>query len=377
MRLPNFCGGTCPEYSLNANAERTRNLYPHVIGGGLPKASPVLYKIPGLALFASFSGDKTDSFEINGRCFVATDHFYEVLSDGTTTDYGAIATDANPATWASNGEGGQDVMLTSGGNGYSFSLDTNTFALIADPDFPQGNALMCDFVDGFFVVLNAVTGQFQLCALEDGADWDALDIGQPSQNADRVVALICENRQIWLFGSKTTSIWYNSGALDFPFQPVQNILGVGIAAPFTAKRLDNTVVWLGRSEQGAGVVYRASQGAPQRISTHALETIWATYSTMEDAVAYTEVFNGHAFYHLYFPAADDAPNNDNAVTWTYDVSTNLWHERALWNTEDATWHPYVGWSHVYAFERHLIGDRRTGALYRQSADLYDFTLVDV
>jgi hypothetical protein len=377
MRLPNFCGGSCPEFSVNVNAERTRNLYPHLVGGGLPKSNPVLYRIPGLQLFAQLTGDTTDAFEINGRLVAATDHFYEIDSAGTATDYGAIATDANPATLSSNGDGGDQVMLTAGGEGYIFNLSTNTFTIISDPDFPSGSAKMADFIDGYFAVLNGDDGTFQLCALENGAAWDALDIGQPSQNADRVSALVCHDRQIWLFGRTTTSTWYNSGNADFPFQPTSNILPVGIVAPFTAKRLDNTIVWLGRSEQGAGVCYRATQGSPQRISTHALEAIWSTYDTMEDAIAYTELWNGHAFYHLYFPAAIDAPENDNAVTWTYDASTNLWHERALWNEDTGVWSPYVGRSHVYAFEKHLIGDRRTGALYAQRADLYDLTLVTV
>jgi hypothetical protein len=236
---------------------------------------------------------------------------------------------------------------------------------------------MCGFVDGYFVVLNSETGTFQLSELEDGLVWDPLDIAQVSTASDKVVSMICNDRQIKLFGGVTTTSWYNSGNADFPFQPVNSVMQQGIVAPFTACRADNTVLWLGKNEHGAGVFFRESQGTPQRVSTHAMEQIWASYETLVDAETYVEQWNGHVFIHLWIPSAEDATDNDNAVTWVYDVATNLWHEQALWNTETAEWAPMVGRCHMHAFEKHLIGDRRTGALYEQRADLYSFSLVTV
>jgi hypothetical protein len=384
VRLPNFCGGSCPEASVNASAERTRNLYPHVIAGGQPPNNPILYRIPGLRTFATLGGDSTRGcLEINGRAFaVAGDTFYEIASDGTETAYGpAVMEDDNPATLSSNGTAGDQIFVTSGGYGYIFDLTANTITEIADSDFPQGEAKMGAFVDGYFVVLNSTTGAFQLSALEDGTAWDALDVGQVSTSSDLVKALIVHDRQIWLFGGSTTSIWYNSGNSAFPFEPINNILHQGIVGDgWSAQRMDNTVFWVGKNEHGAGVLYRGQQGAPQRVSTHAIEQIWNGYTSIDDCVAYTEQWLGHSFYHLYIPDAADAADNDNAVSWVYDASVPAqlsWHERALWNTSNATWSPMVGRCHMYAFGKHLIGDRRTGALYEQRADLYHLELVTV
>jgi hypothetical protein len=379
VRVPGFCGGSCPEASLNASAERSRNIYPHIIGGGTPPSNPVMYRIPGLALFVALTGGITRGcFEINGRAFAAAgDKIYEVASTGVATLLGTVDSDDDPVTWASNGTAGGQVMFTSGGTGYILNLAAATITAITAAGFPQGNAKMCGFVDGYFVVLNSVTGAFQISALDNGLVWDALDIGEVSTHSDKVVALITNDRQIWLFGGQTTSIWYNNGDDLFPFAPINLVLQQGIEAPYSAARADNTVFWVGKNEHGARVLYRGQQGTPLRVSTHAIEHIWTSYETLSDAVAYVEQWEGHVFYHLYIPSAEDAPDNDNAVSWVYDVATKQWHERALWSTTTGEWSPAVGRCHMHVFEKHLIGDRRTGALYEQRTNYYTFELVTV
>jgi hypothetical protein len=374
MRIPGFCGGSCTELSTNVNAERTVNLYPHLVGGGTPQAQMVLYRVPGMALWSTLSGSSTRATYTNAgstgneRLFaVAGTVFYEINNNGTATNRGAVQADTNPATICSNGTNGGQLFICSGSRGYIFTLATNTLTEIADVDFPQAQAVMGAFTDGYFVVLNETTGAFQFSGLFDGAAWNALDVALVSQVPDQVQALLTLDRQLWLFGRENTSIWYNSGDPDSPFQPTQSLIQHGIQAPWTAQRIDNTILWLGQSEGGGKVVYRAQgQSAPQRVSTHALEHIWQELGgTLDDAIAYTELFNGHPFYVLQ-PMT-------GTVTWVYDVSTNLWHERALWDTETGTYSPDLGRCHAYAFGKHLVGDRRSGAIYEEKASLYDVT----
>ncbi|MFE1676613.1 hypothetical protein ACFMJE_18460, partial [Acinetobacter baumannii] len=68
------------------------------------------------------------------------------------------------------------------------------------------------------------------------------------------------------------------------------------------------------------IVYRAVGYTGKRISTHAIEYAIQSYSTITDAIAFTYQQEGHSFYVLTFPTADK--------TWVFDVSTELWHERA-------------------------------------------------
>jgi hypothetical protein len=69
---------------------------------------------------------------------------------------------------------------------------------------------------------------------------------------------------------------------------------------------------------------------------------------------------------FYWVVCDDLP-----WTWVYDVSEQLWHKRAIWNTDTAVWMPYVAGSHMFAFGKHLVGDRATDTIYELSSAFYD------
>jgi len=373
MRLPGFVGPTYQSLSPNADDERCINLYPEMIESGAGKNTVVLYGTPGLRYVARLGFTTSVAptralLEINGRCFaVANDHFFEITYNAVTgvwtaITHGLVAVDGNPATMATNGTGGNQIFITSGGLGYIFNLATDMLTAISDVDLQQP-VIQAEFVDGYFIALHGTTGQFQISTLEDGFQWDALDVQQVSQSSDKVLAMLVDVRQIWLFGGRTTAVWYDSGNADFPFEPTQTLFHVGILAPFTAQRLGGGVYWLGQTEDGGPALYRALQGAPQRVSTHAVEYQWSKVSTLTDAVGWTMDYGGHQYYVLYIPAAE--------TTWVYDAITNLWHERAHWNILHAIWEPYIGRCHAYCFEKHLIGDRRTGAVYELRHDTYE------
>ena len=57
---------------------------------------------------------------------VSGGEFYELGEGGAATKIGDVATGIL-VTWASNGVGGQQIMLTSGGRGYIFDLRDDTF----------------------------------------------------------------------------------------------------------------------------------------------------------------------------------------------------------------------------------------------------------
>jgi hypothetical protein len=110
------------------------------------------------------------------------------------------------------------------------------------------------------------------------------------------------------------------------------------------------------------VAYRAQGYTPQRISTHAVEHAWAQYPRMDDTIAWSYQDKGHAFAAWYVPSAE--------TTWTYDAATGVWHERALWDPTNLVWTPHLARCHAFAFDRHLVGDRQSPAVYVLDADLY-------
>ena len=366
VAYPGFVGGTDRAASLTVNAERTINWFPE-IATGTPKARTWLVPTPGCSPYVVLgAGPVRALYHEEGRAFaVGGGHFFEILASQTAVDRGSVALDGHPATISSNGSDGRQLFITSGGTGYIFNLDTNTLTTLdvgTAPDFPRPVA-MGAFVDGYFLALQADSDRFQISALEDGLTWDPLDVAQVSQTTGIVRALVAVHREVWLLGTSTTTVWADIGDADFPFAPIPGaFIEQGIGSRFGWTVVDNSLFWHGQNEDGARVAYRAQGYTPQRISTHAVEFAWAQVPTMADTIAWSYQERGHAFAVFYFPSAE--------TTWVYDVSTQAWHERSHWDPTHLIWTPHLARCHAFAFDRHLVGDRQSPAVYVLDADTY-------
>lgn len=366
MRVPGFVGPSYQLASPVAGNDRTVNLYPEIreVPGG--ESQTLLYGVPGLLVDTVFpDGPIRAVFAQEGRVFViAGTRFYERFGPESYQQRGSVAGSSQNATMCSNGRGGNQLFLTSGGRGYTFNLASNTFALVADADFPA-NVVMGGYLDGYFVVLTA-DGRFFLSALNDGTSWDAADVARRSQGSDAWRALVVQPPNLWLFGSQTTEVWYNSGAADFPFVQIPNaFLDVGVAAPFSATPFDGGIAWLGATRAGTRMAYRSVQFTAQRISTHGTEYQWSLYPTVEDAIGYSYQEAGHLFYVLTFPTAGH--------TWAYDAATQQWHERGAWHGGTGDYMAHPGRCHAVTDTGvHLIGSETDGTLFQQTLNHHRF-----
>jgi hypothetical protein len=356
-RLPGFVGGTYQSQSVNADAQRCMNLYPEAIESKAGKNVAALYRIPGLTQFASMPyGPNRGCFCQDGRAFfVGGPRLYEIGSDASVTERGTVLVDQNPATFASSGIAGHQLFITSGGHGYIFDLVSSAFS-----DVLTG-CTFGGYVSGYFVALDTPTATLKVSNLLDGTTWDAADVAQRSARGDKWQSMFISHGLIWLFGSETFDIWAPNGSGLFPFDPVAGAYGeFGCVTGFSAARFDNSLIWLARNDQGNGLVMRGNGYSPERISTHAIEYAFSTYSTIEDGIAYTYQDQGHTFYVLTFPTAN--------ATWVYDAASGLWHERGFWNVNAMQFDAYRPGFHCYAYGRHLVGDRLTGQIYEMTHD---------
>jgi len=381
MLWPEFFGPTNRALSPIADDEETINLYLQPRDAGSPKSPVGMFGTPGCTPFWRLpDAPVRAAFQQDGRQFaVAGSTFYELFADGTFDDYPFTPTSIEGATISSNGSDGNQLFIVASGRGFIFDLLADTFTPIADSDFPQGAARMGGFLDGRFFVLQVGTDIFQWSALEDGTDWDSFDFAKSNQSSDISQALIINQRQIWLFGSQTTSVWAPTGDPLFPYAPIGGVfIQQGIEAAFSGQPLGGVLYWLGQNEQGGRVVYRASGYTPQRISTSAVELEWSRLDRVGnfadgDVAAWTIQIDGHEWYVLYFPTAD--------YTWVFDATASalagspVWFKIAHWNPQLLKWFPHVGRCHMWALGKHFIGDRQSGTIYEYSLDLYDELLV--
>ena len=363
MIYPGFIGASDRAAVLTVNAERTINWFPEA-PTGTPKSKTWLVPTPGLRPFVVLgAGPVRAEYAEEGRAFaVGGAHFFEILATGTFVYRGTVGMDGRPATISSNGSDGQQLFIVSNGNGFIFNLATNAFTPITDPDFPTPCS-MGAFVDGYFLALQAQSDRFQISALEDGLTWDPLDVALVSHTTGIVRALVPVHREVWLLGTATTTVWADTGDPDFPFAPIPGaFLEQGIGSLFGWAVIDNHLLWHGQNDEGGRVAWQAQGYTPQRISTHAVEHAWAQYPRMDDTICWSYQDRGHAFAAWYVPTAE--------TTWVYDLTTGVWHERALWDPTNLVWTPHLARCHMFAFDKHLVGDRQSPAIYVLDPEAY-------
>lgn len=192
--------------------------------------------------------------------------------------------------------------------------------------------------------------------------FDPLDIAAKVGEPDLLVGLIANRREIWLIGEKTTEVWYNAGAADFPYQIIPGVfIEHGCVAVASISRADVNTFWLSSDEQGQSIVFKGANYQAERISTHAIENEFLTYSTVSDAVGFCYQQEGHTFYFLTFPTADK--------TWVYDLATGLWHEQT-WTDTNGIEHRHRANCGAFAYGTNVIGDWETGALYQVNLNSY-------
>lgn len=216
------------------------------------------------------------------------------------------------------------------------------------------------WIDGYFIVNEGGTNKFYVSDLK-GFNIDTLSFTSAEGAPDTIVALSSNHRDLWVFGEQSIEVYTNTGNADFPFERISGgFLEVGCAAGYSVAKIDGTILWLGRSEQGEGQVFAARGMTPQRVSTHAIEQAIASYANPSAAVAYTYESKGHKFYVLSFAEA----------TWVYDLSTGLWHERAFTNGGVLERHRGFACAYSAKAKAHLVGDYQNNKVYIMTDDHY-------
>jgi len=359
MNFQGFLGGSYETAAVTADQERTVNLFFENMQSEGATTRAALYPTPGVSeLSTGTSGPGRGHFAMNGREFaVIGTTFYEINSSGTLTSRGTVALDSNPATISSNGEGGDELFVTSGSNGYVYNLTANTLTQIAALN---GKATMGDMIDGYFLALDSATATMYISDLLDGTTWNPTQFAQRTSAPDPWISMKVVGKYIYLLGEATSEPWYNTGQAPFPFAPYPGVLlQYGIAAPFSRAVLGLDLIWLGQAVEGRSMVLKATGFTPEVISTYPVQTQIDGYVGVANALADSYSDGGHSFYVLTFA--------QQGVTWVWDAETGMWCERGTWipaNNKFTAWRPR--W-HAYAFSQHRMLDGETTSVYQMSS----------
>lgn len=358
MKSP-ILGSAYVARSVNAADNRMVNLFPEVIPeGGMEPGW--LQRAPGLRKLATVGGgpirglwsilDKPDYlYVVSGSVFYRVDRSYNVKRLGGVDGDG-------PVSMADNGT---QIFIAANGPSYIYNTATGAYGRITSAGFPGAGSV--GYLDGYFVFNEPNSQKIWVSALLDGTSIDPLDFASAEGAPDGVVGLIIDHREVWVFGTNSTEVWYNAGLADFPLARIQGAFNeLGCIAPATIAKMDNTIYWLGQDARGRGMVYRANGYNGQRISTHAIEWQLQSYDDLSSAVGYTYQQDGHSFYVINVPSGD--------TTWVFDAATQAWHERAALKNGKYTRHR----ANCQANFNNLtvVGDYENGNLYAFDLDYY-------
>ncbi|KIC39359.1 packaged DNA stabilization protein [Leisingera sp. ANG-M7] len=287
-----------PGYS----GERLKNYFLRQADGIAPA---VVLGRSGLLSKYSLAGPVRAMEDLNGTVYAVAGGRVYRISGGTATDVGGVLDDVNTQMASSSDE----VAIVAGGKYYICNGTTTTEYTTGAVTSPIGVA----FLDGYFLVIGTSGGRadaLTISGLDDGTTFDALDFAFAESSADRLVGIVEDHGEIWLFGSKTIEIWFNSGNAAFPFERNTGARIERGAVAGTMAKEDNAVFWVGQDKRA----YRSTGSSPTVISTREIEKTIAA-GTLSRAFIVDD--RGHKFFVIRL-------TGQPAVV--YDITTGLWCE---------------------------------------------------
>lgn len=359
-------GGAYSARSLIANAQRCCNLF----GEKNPKGSAApmtYYPRAGLRFLLNAPtppityGSRGMYRSSNGAVYEVIDNkLYVTTFTPTRILLGTVNTGTTPVYMYDNGI--VLVVVDGSEDGWTVILGTTTFAPIVDAAFYGSDRVA--YLDGYLIFNRPGTTQIYLSPFEwnGSTPFDALDIADKIGNPDELHTIIANAAQLWLIGATSTEVWYNAGGSDFPFARAPGVLiQHGTNAKQSVCQADISVFWISQDDQGQQIALQGIGYEVKRISTHAIEAEWNSYSTTADAIGFTYQFGGHTFIQWNFPTADK--------TWVFDLASGEWHEET-WTDENGLEHRSRAARICFTYGQLWAADWATGVLYQVDPNYY-------
>lgn len=358
MEIP-FIGGAYTARSSNLNAQTCINFFP-VVDQQDAKAAVALFGTPGLLLFATVvegDGNPVRALYTVGNYLYAVvkDKVYSISLLGVVTLLGTISTETGRVVMADNSI---EIIIVDGTtSGFLITLSDNSFAAIADEDFPASSSVT--FQDGFFIVTETGTRKFFISGLYDGTAWDATEFATVEGRPSNVLTVMSNVQDLWFFSGAAVEVYYNSGEA-FPFTRIAGaLIDVGCGAAASPCKINGRMYWLTNTGK---VCRNTGYSSVEYVSTQDIEYIFSTYAPINDAIGYTVTVDGHDWYVLTFPTL--------GKTWVYDTSTTFWFEWQSYLTDVVPWGRHRSNCAVQFGRNVVVGDYTNGLLYTLSMSTY-------
>jgi len=362
-------------------SERTVNMVV-VTSDGAAKSTYALKALPGSFRWADLTLIITGNPQIRGmhmmagRLFaVVAEKIAEVVYDATLNAFSTLTEYATLSTFSGRvciSDNSNKLVIGDGTGFYVLDLDTRALTQVLNEDTDIIRGTFSEYIDGYTLYFQRDSGRYYYSELNDPTTVRGLNYMTAEGSPDNTVAALVVNREVIIFGTDSIEFHFNSGGADNAFERISGgYISHGCAARWSVRKFDNSAVFLGRNEDGQGVVWRlgAAGAAPTRISNahverHIQKVLFAAIERRDLTEQITSLSYQNAdgyFYHLNLPAVP-ATNNSPAqpsMTWVYNAAV----PPALAWTEAGFMNPATGLHERALADHHVVyrGRDYTGA----------------
>lgn len=359
-----FTGGSYRDGSPIFAADQTINM---MLSTREQQGSPkqkVLTGTPGLKSLTTVGTLRCRGWFMQDEITIVTVGNTIYTVDGSTaTAVGTIVDDGFDVSYASNGQGGDQIGIVGGGQLRVLGRLTRVLTPVA---LPFVGPVRITFIDGYALINQLNSPKVWFSSLEDMTIWDALDFFARSGTSDNIVAITVTRDRVWAFGSETTTLYYDSGNLDTPFLPYPGTtVQRGLANPWAFVVYEDVVHWITQARNGQRSIVHGSDPSGTPISTVPLDLFLARCTTLDDAELDLYEQAGHPFCVVTCPSSPD-----EVQTYAFDLRESQWHARA---SVDPIRGNYLRWrvrGLCVKGQTVLAGDAVTGDLYALDLDTF-------
>lgn len=310
----------------------------------MTKSAVALLPRYALERFATLDGACRGAHQMGGVLYVVFGpKLYSVDENGTATFLGAIP-GSDPVTFANNDAA---TLLRISANRQGFSWNGMALSTVLT------DSTSVAFLNGHFVdSVSDGNGEFVWSGVGT-VSVDPLDFATAEGDGDPLRRVLEHQQELWAFGTKSVEIWGTTGLAESAFQRLSAAVERGLLAKHSLCKVDNSLFWIADDR----TIRRNAGYQPVRVSTDWIDKVLADSPNAEKARGFYHVEDGHTLYTVTCV--------EDEWTFTYDVATGLWCERA---TFPNNW--WNAFSAVDVYGRWIVGDDN-GGLFKLKPGVYE------
>lgn len=341
-----IAGGSYSDKSKPLSQQRTLNMYPEQTQNG--RTDVVLKSWPGLKPWVDGVGGADRG--VYKRTFlskvwqVAGTSLYSIDSSGTRTTVGTVA-GSDQVTFADDGS---QMMIIA--NNTAYLTDGPTVTTISYGFTP----VSVDYLNNQFII-QATDGNVYIST--PGTAVIATGNNFPfSSSSDSLVRSYVFDQFLMGFGESTIEPWENTGGgLIPPFERMSGVIAeqTGLAGIQAISNTNKALYFLGADNEA----YQMVNFQANKIGTPATSSEFRSYGDNSSCRLRYVSFDNQDFILFIFP--------NQFKVWAFSEQTGLWFE-----LDHDSNKLYLGNSFTWAFNKNLVADRSTGAIYELDHDTY-------